>query len=211
MTRINEYGEIIRDSVPAGPGRQARPAPTGLAPAGQNDFRSVVGGMMLASALLLGALGMLVGHGAGARWCRTEPAAEGAWKKDVASFLRTVYLASWSRQPVQHAVADASTPVRLVVIVAAALVLTIALAWSATPSERLGMLASGLFWSVPLSILLSVLLRLLFYLLTWPVTWFVNDISGPSVGLAVVGLSYAVLGAMIGFPVGLIVAATRAR
>jgi hypothetical protein len=205
MTRINQFGEIVRDTAP--------PAPTtvGRSTARQQYFWAVVGGVMLAGAVLLGALGMLVGYGAGERWCHTEPAAEGAWQKGVGSFFHTVYLASWSSQPVQHAVSDASTPVRLVVVAAVLLWLTVVIVRSAAPNEQFGTLGSALFWDVPLSMALSALLRLVFHLLTWPVTWFVGDVSGPYVGMFAVGLGYTVVGAVLGFFVGLLVAALHDR
>jgi hypothetical protein len=216
VVRINEFGEIIREDAP--PSRSPSPPPSAPPPppppSTGNDKGGVVGGMTILGAVLFGALGALGGYGAGERWFATEAVESATWGKGFGTFFHCLFIASWSADPVHHAMQDVSIPLRVLLIGIAGIGLLIACFNQKPPSnEESG--GCSLLFAVLVMVLLgaagaSLLVRLLTYALTYPVTWFLDSIDGPWTGLLVVGLCWAVIGGVLGLIVGGIMAATDA-
>jgi hypothetical protein len=213
VVRINEFGEIIRDDAPAprppSPPPSAPPPP----PSTGNDKGGVVFGMMIFGAVVLGGFGALGGYGAGERWFATEAVESATWWKGFGHFFHSLFIASWSADPVQHALQDVSIPLRVLLIAIVAIGLLISVfSEKQTPGENNGyvMLFGVLVMVLLGAALASLLVRLLIYALTYPVTWFLDVIDGPWTGLLVVGLCWAVIGGVLGLIVGGIMAASDA-
>ena len=213
MVRINEFGEIIRED--AQPPRPPSPPPSAPPPPPRtgNKNDGVVFGMMILGAVLFGALGALAGYGAGDRWFATNVVESATWGKSFGSFFHSLFIASWSADPVQHAMQDVSIPLRVLLIGVTAIGLLIAVYRDKQPTndkDGCGMLFGVLVMVLLATALVSLLVRLLIYALTYPVTWFLDAIDGPWAGLFVVGLCWAVIGGVLGLIVGGIMKASDA-
>jgi hypothetical protein len=211
MVRINEFGEIVRDDPKASRGRPSPPPappppPAPVRPSTDGPGPVILGSILL-GVLLLGGLGALAGYGAGSHWLATESVEPAKWSKSLGSFFHCLFVASWSRHSVHHAIQDVTIPVRILLVVAAGIGVLVAMFGEKNlPSENeiWGPFVGLVFLTVLATMLTNALVRVLVYLLAHPATWFVNEISGPWSGAIVVGLCWAVIGAVIGLIAGII-------
>jgi hypothetical protein len=213
VVRINEFGEIIREDVPTPRAPSPPPsAPPPQRPSGTgNDKGGIVGGMMILGAVIFGILGAVGGYGAGERWFATDAVESATWGKSFGTFFHCLFIASWSADPVQHAMQDVSIPLRILLVALIAIGLLISVFSekpTSTENDGCSMLFGVLIMLVIAGALVSVAVRLLIYALTYPVTWFVDTIDGPWTGLFVVGAVWAVIGGILGLIVGGIMAAS---
>src|SRR5262245_14808808 len=107
MAHFNDCVTLIR-LVPASPAPLRRPARRLTVRAAVTSF--------LLGAVVLGALGCLAGHGAAERWIVTRPVERASWGESPTAFIHSLFIASWSAEPVRHGLQDVTVPLRVLVV-----------------------------------------------------------------------------------------------